>query len=169
MFVSSAAASSLQHGTKHQLKGLCTFKIGTLIFKNTVFVERVLAWAACLTLFREDCSELVYTSFTWKEWQGRLQAGESTSFPNLKAEAFSACIIQVTKPISEFSGKAQIASKSHNRHVYPEIVLRNQLKWICSILNILQQLPVHLPKSMPYSSGSSYTIENTPWFPCLFP
>jgi len=33
-FVSVAAISSLQRGTKHQQKGLCWLKIGTFIFKQ---------------------------------------------------------------------------------------------------------------------------------------
>lgn len=50
------------------------------------------------------------------------------SFPNLKAEAVSVTIIQVTKQISELHGKAQTGSESHHSHAHPKKLLRNQLK-----------------------------------------
>lgn len=84
------------------------------------------------------------------------EKASSKSFPNLKAEAVSVYIIQVTQQISELHGKAQVGSESHS-HAHPDKTLRNQSQLIYTILGVLQQLPTHLSKSMSYASGSSYT------------
>lgn len=84
------------------------------------------------------------------------EKASSKSLPNLKAEAVSVYIIQVTQQISELHGKAQVGSESHS-HAHPDKTLRNQSQLIYTILGVLQQLPTHLSKSMSYASGSSYT------------
>lgn len=84
------------------------------------------------------------------------EKASSKSFPNLKTEAASVYIIQVTQQISELHGKAQVGSESHSR-AHPDRTLRNRPQLIYTILGVLQQLPTHLSKSMSYASGSSYT------------
>lgn len=53
------------------------------------------------------------------------EKASSKSLPNLKAEAVSVYIIQVTQQISELHRKAQVGSESHS-HAHPDKTLRNQ-------------------------------------------